>query len=277
MKYCSWALFVLALFSCLNTQSQTTFPVNGTAEKDVVVTKMVNATVHLDSNTTVENGTLIIQKGMIIGVFAQGDEMPDLSTVPVLEEDMEGAHLYPAFVDLHSHFGTEEVKRAPWDGKPHIERAEPSLAGWNEAIRSEYSTASNLKFDQAKAKEYHQMGFGAVLTHTPDGIARGTGALIHLGENDNTSLISPQAAACFSFKKGSSRQDYPSSLMGATALLRQTYYDAIWLEEQEVKPEGNLSLDALNEQWDMPAFFEAREKLEILRADAVGDEFDVQY
>ncbi|MEO0403943.1 MAG: amidohydrolase family protein, partial [Bacteroidota bacterium] len=267
----------MALFFCLNTHAQTTFPVNGTVEKDVVVTKMVNATIHVDAKTIIENGTLLVQKGMIITVVGQDQAMPDLNGAPVLEEDMNGAHIYPAFIDLHSHFGTPEVKRASWDGRPHIEREGPSLAGWNEAIKSEYSTASHLNFDQEKAKEYHKMGFASVLTHMPDGIARGTGALVHLGENDNTSLINSQAGAFFSFKKGSSRQDYPSSLMGATALLRQTYYDAIWLDEQEIKPEGNLSLDAINNQWEMPAFFDAREKLEILRADAVGDEFDVQY
>ncbi|MBK7443231.1 MAG: hypothetical protein IPI65_17490 [Bacteroidetes bacterium] len=34
----------------------------------------------------------------------------------------------------------------------------------------------------------------------------------------------------YSFLKGGSTQDYPTSEMGSIALLRQTFYDADWYE-----------------------------------------------
>ena len=36
-----------------------------------------------------------------------------------------------------------------------------------------------------------------------------------------------------SFKKGSSKVDYPKSLMGSIALLRQAYYDLEWYQESK--------------------------------------------
>ena len=212
-------------------------------------------------------------QGRVVAVNGESSSF----NAPVRTIDLAGAHIYPSFIDLYSYYGTDEVKRARWDGQPHIEREEPSLGGWNEAIRPEYRTVEDLDFSSEASKQYHQMGFGTVMTHLPDGIARGSGALITLGSNPNKNLILADAADAFSFKKGSSRQDYPSSLMGAVALLRQSYYDAIWYEGLEDKKEGNLSLEAFNENWEMPHFFETRDKLEILRADLLGDEFEVQY
>ena len=73
-----------------------------------------------------------------------------------------------------------------------------------------------------------QAGVGVVLTHQQDGIFRGTGAVVMLGSDENTSLIQPGATTHTSFSKGTSRQSYPGSLMGSIALLRQTYMDADW-------------------------------------------------
>ena len=80
-----------------------------------------------------------------------------------------------------------------------------------------------------------------------------------------------------SFKKGTSRQAYPSSQMGAIALLRQTYYDAQWYATTTEKKEYNISLEALNQNKPLPAIFETSDYLEILRADKIGDEFGIQY
>jgi hypothetical protein len=112
-------------------------------------------------------------------------------------------------------------------------------------------------------------GFGAVLTHRKDGIARGTGAVVSLGAaKENFVIMKPDAAACYSFHKGSSTQDYPSSLMGSIALLRQTYYDALWYKGTEPKAEFNINLEEWNKQQTLPQVFDAGgDWKKILRAD----------
>ena len=80
--------------------------------------------------------------------------------------------------------------------------------------------------------------------------------------------------------KGSTRQRYPSSLMGSTALLRQTYYDAKWYKDASKKGLSggtNLSLEAFNKSQDLPQIFSAGSWKDILRATTIGDEFGVNY
>ncbi|HEY0274343.1 MAG TPA: amidohydrolase family protein, partial [Chitinophaga sp.] len=85
------------------------------------------------------------------------------------------------------------------------------------------------------------------------------------------------ASAHYSFNKGSSTQDYPGSLMGCVALLRQTYLDAAWYKTQPPREGQNLTLQAWNENQSLPQIFEAADKWNVLRADQIGDEFGVQY
>jgi hypothetical protein len=52
--------------------------------------------------------------------------------------------------------------------------------GWNQAIRSEVNASDIFAVDDKAAKPLRDLGFGSVLTHQKDGIARGTGAFVTL-------------------------------------------------------------------------------------------------
>ena len=66
-------------------------------------------------------------------------------------------------------------------------------------------------------------------------------------------------------------------MMGMIALLRQSYIDAAWYKNKPAKEGLNLSLQAWNENQNLPQIFEANDKWNNLRADRIGDEFGVQY
>ena len=66
-------------------------------------------------------------------------------------------------------------------------------------------------------------------------------------------------------------------MMGMIALLRQTYLDAQWYKNKPSTEGVNLSLQAWNENQNLPQIFEANDKWNDLRADRIGDEFGVQY
>ncbi len=101
--------------------------------------------------------------------------------------------------------------------------------GWNQAIRSDVEGAKLFNTDEAKAKTLRDIGFGTVLTHQKDGIARGTGVIVTLAnEKENLVLLKEKASAHYSLNKGASTQSYPGSMMGVIALLRQSYIDASW-------------------------------------------------
>ena len=121
-------------------------------------------------------------------------------------------------------------------------------------------------------------GFGTVLIHQKDGIARGTGVLATLAnQKENLVIVKEKASAHYSLNKGSSTQSYPGSIMGSIALLRQTYLDAQWYKSNPAAEGVNFSLKAFTEEQNLPQIFDGSDKWTDIRADRIGDEFGVQY
>ena len=266
---------ILTLGFCaalLQLFGQTTYPNLHTRSKDVVYTAITNATIQVDPETRIEKGTLLMAGDSIVAV-GQSVKIPKNTEVI----DLKGKFIYPAFIDLYSDYGVPEVEKEKRSRRPQYETKKEGAFGWNQAVKPELDASMMFTFNKSEAESFRKIGFGAVLTHQHDGIVRGTSALVTLGENENLNLIRPKAATQFSFSKGSSRQAYPSSLMGAIALLRQTYYDAQWYSSPLNKEEENLSLKAFNESRDLPQILESYDKFELLTADRIGDEFDTQF
>jgi imidazolonepropionase-like amidohydrolase len=256
-------------------QAQGTFPQNGAFDERPGRYAFTNATIVVDSKTTITAGTMLIENGTIREVSKQV-KIP-AGTVVV---DLKGKYIYPSLIDLDSDYGLPEVRRERAAGgrqTPQIESNKKGAFGWNQAVQPETDASLLFTPDAKKAEDLRKNGFGTVLIHAHDGIVRGNGALVTLtDEPANKALLNKKASAHFSFSKGSSSQTYPSSTMGVVALLRQNYYDADWYSKAADK-ETNLSLEAFNQIKSLPSFFETNDKYSIMRADKVGDEFGIQY
>lgn len=252
--------------------AQEGFPVNGVPDERPGLYAFTNATLFIDYQTKVEGGMLVISGGK---VYAAGKDV----AIPkgAIVRDMMGQFIYPGLVEPYSDYGIPEVTK-PENSGPQYESEKKGPYGWNDAIRSTYRCADEFLPDSRDAGMLRKSGFGAALTFKPDGIMRGTSLFTHLSDGPvQEAVISEKASAHYSFSKGSSEQDYPTSIMGMVALLRQTYYDAEWYRSAEVD-ETNLSLQAFNKIQDLPQVFEANGgKLRVLVADRIGDEFGVQY
>ncbi len=257
--------------------AQQTFPVNGVADERSGTYIFINATIVKDAQTTLQNASLLIQKGKIIAVGNTISTPKDAVVV-----DCKGKYIFPSFIDLYSSYG---IALPEHTGKPFSYSAPAQLTsnikgayGWNQAIKADVNAATLFVTDNSKAKSIRDIGFGTVLTHQQDGIARGTGTLVTLSSaRENMAIIKEKASAHYSFSKGTSTQSYPASLMGVIALLRQTYLDAAWYKTKPVSEGVNLSLEAWNSNQQLPQIFEANDKWNDIRADRVGDEFGVQY
>ena len=270
----AFALLALATAGFAQAQSSSTFPVNGTPDARVELHVYEGARIHVSADEVIAEGHLVVRRGRIeaVGVGAYS------SSEPVVRHDLTGKELYPSFVDLYTGWGQKKGERSGWDGKPHYDREDTKAAmGWNSALHPEHRAAETFVPSEKAAKPHLQGGFGAVVTHSQDGIVRGTAALVALGKDANDAVLEPAVAAWHSFSKGTSKQSYPSSLMGSIALLRQTYCDAEWYSQYDAPEERNLSLEAFSAASDLPHFFAAGNWLDVLRADKVGDEFGVQY
>ncbi|WP_460984210.1 amidohydrolase family protein [Spirosoma fluminis] len=255
--------------------AQTTFPRNGVYDDRPGLYAFTNATIVVDPQTTLQNATLLIRNGRVEAVGTTVN-LP----AGVVVADLKGKRIYPAFIDIDSDYGMPEVKaeRRAFTAPPQYESNKKGAYYWNQAIQPETDASVLFKADTKKADELRKLGFGAVLAHPHDGIVRGTGALVTLADDrENTLVLKPNATAHYSFSKGSSGQTYPNSLMGSVALLRQAMYDADWYKRVGAKEQANMSLDAFSRIRSLPVVFEASDKLGVLRADKIGDEFGIQY
>ena len=257
---------------CLLSSAQETFPVNGTRENNKLYYAFTNATIFTDYQTRIDSATLLIKEGKVEAA-GKGIKIPEGAVV----NDLKGKFIYPSLVDIYTSYGLPEAKKENAGPGPQMESKTKGAYAWNQSLKPEFNAAFVFSVDTKKAEELRKNGFGSVLTLQQDGIARGTSAFVSLGEGkDNKLLLKEKAAACYSFKKGNSTQDYPSSLMGSIALLRQTYFDAQWYA-QNTTAEKNLSLQSWNELQSLPQIFDTDDFLSALRADKVGDEFGKQY
>lgn len=273
---CSILLFANLAFA------QPTFPENGIANPRLGHYAFTNATIVKDGSTTLSNATMIIKDGKIVAV---GTNLK----VPAgaVEVNCRGKYIYPSFIDVYADYGTSLPQRQGGVGgggfnpgqQAQLETTTKGAYGWNQAIRSEADAYRVFNVDETRAKPLRDLGFGTVLSHVRDGIARGTGTLVTLaGEKENLVILKDRASAHYSFSKGTSTQSYPGSMMGSIALLRQTYLDAQWYSKYKPAAEGlNLSLQSWTANQNLPQIFEAGDKWNDLRADRIGDEFGVQY
>jgi imidazolonepropionase-like amidohydrolase len=271
-------LFSLPVFSI----AQSTFPVNGVADPREHCYAFTHATIVKDGQTTIPDATLLVRDGLIIGAGAGLTPPKDAVVI-----DCSGKYIYPSFIDLYSDYGMPVPEgRAAGRGATGFDFRAPAQItsntkgayNWNQAIHPETDASRLFTTSETEAKPLRETGFGTVLSHVKEGIARGTGVVVTLtDENDNYAIVKQRASANYSLSKGTSTQSYPSSLMGSIALLRQTYLDAQWYKTQPAHEGTNLSLQAWNEQQSLPQIFDGDDKWQDLHGDRIGDEFGVQY
>ena len=248
-------------------------PNNGIEESKQHVYYIKNATIYVSPKKKLNNAAMIVENGKVkkVGLVLA-------SPKGAVDIDMNGKVIVPSFIDLNTSIGLPDVKKIPWNPRPQLESNKKGAFHWNESIHPEFNSAHEYKIDPKKNEMYIAAGFGYVLNHLHDGIARGTGSLVSTGaENEKEGLYNWASSAFFSFNKGVSRQSYPSSQMGSIALLRQTLYDTQWYENTSEK-ETNLSLEALlNQLNNGTLFFEANDHLEIQRAEKIAKEFNLSF
>lgn len=266
-------VLTIGLLPFLNVLAQVTFPTNGAPSRSHNIHAFVNATLYSDYETVIKNAVLLVKDGKVLNV-GEKLEIPKEAIV----YDLKGKFIYPSFIDLYSDYGLPESRTERRAPGPQMESSVKGAYGWNQAIRSNVESYKVFTHNAAKAEQFKKLGFGSLVSCAKDGIVRGSGVLVNLNTvKENQSMVLDKAAAFYSFNKGSSTQDYPSSLTGGIALLRQTYYDAQWYAQNKEKTEFNITLDEFNKLQNLPSVFEANDKFNSLRAAKVGKEFNVKY
>lgn len=277
-------VIIIMLFIVQYAFSQTT-PAYGIREKPQTTKAFINAKIVISPAQTIEKGTLLIKDGIILDV---GENV----TVP--EEafiiDLDGYTIYPGFIDPFTNYGVEkyERNRRDWGSRaPQFEADRQGGTAANNAIHAEINWVDKFKPDMKESQDFFNAGFTTVQSAKKDGIFRGRSFVTLLGDGiSNELILNPYSSQYMSFNKGSSPQEYPQSLMGSIALIRQTFMDINWYRNahqayqnnnDQPMPEFNTAIEALGNERYNSFIFDSDDALSLLRAERIAREFDLDF
>ena len=263
-------LFLILFFTIqLSSFSQEYFPTNIDIKSELKTYILIeNATIIVSPGEIIKNGSILVKDGKIVEIGS------DFS-VPnnTVKHDMSGLYVYPSFVDVSSSFGTKNPSNTSRSRSTEYKASRQGYY-WNDHILSDYNTIDDFNYDEKKSKELREFGFGVVNIHRKDGVHRGTGALVALDDKSNNSLriLNPTSTESFSFNRSLQfNQAYPSSIMGAMALLRQFYHDLKWYEDGG-STSTDMAIEAAIKNYSLPKIFSAGDKLNVIRALKISEE-----
>lgn len=259
----------------IQLQAQIYFPNDyGVSNVNKNFTAITHATIYVSPTQVLENATLLVQDGKVVQVGTQVNLPPNTVTI-----DAAGKTVYPSFVDLYSDFGVKAPQAQGGFGRSTQYDSGKDGYYWNEHIRPETKAVDYFEYDAKTAASLREAGFGVVLSHVQDGVARGTGVLVNLNDEarNNVRVLQADAAQFFGFTRSrASRQSYPTSVMGMMALLRQLAHDTKWYQTQQPDVR-DFSIEAYINNKNLPQIFDADDKLADLRVASLSKDMGLNF
>ncbi len=212
----------------LDARAESTIPPPGLRHHTPRVHALINARIVSAPGKVIEQGTVVLRDGNIVAVGAKVNIPPDARVW-----DLTGKTIYAGFIDLYTDLGLDKKKKKDEGGSGENKNGKTEIAGspyWNSKILPQVDGAVKFKPNADAAKALRGQGIGLVLTLPPGDIMGGTGALVTTGDGRiNELLISSDVVLGINFESpGWGDDNYPNSLMGVCALLRQSFLDADW-------------------------------------------------
>ena len=234
---------------------------------------ITGARIVLEPGRVLEEGAILVSDGKVVSVGEKVDAPAGARRI-----ELKGKSIYPGFIDAGIEIELPEIDATR--GSPH----------WNPEITPNRSVAEISNAPTAVVSKLRKSGITTALLAPRDGIIKGTSAVVLTSDGDLAStLIRPNAAlhVRLTVSRGRGRDSYPSSPMGAVALARQTFLDAVWYENAWrahrastllPKPEWNAGLEAIQQHIvaGKLVIFDALNEQYSLRADSFAKEFGLK-
>ena len=216
------------------------------------LTALTHAKLMLSPGKQLDDATLLIENNRIKAII-DNDDIPAAALII----NLEGYTIYPGFIDPFTDYGITFEYPKTEKSPPTYDISRIGGNAENGAIHAEKEWVSYIQANKEQSKDWVNNGFTSVQTSKLDGIFRGQATSISLADAiPNQVIYQARAAQFMAFDKGSSPQDYPNSLMGSMALIRQTLSDARWYNENKSKSgtveapnniEFNIALEKLSQ------------------------------
>ena len=258
-------ILLLSILSILNAQVGPSKALHRNPPRAWALT---NATIHAAPGKTIEDGTVVMRDGIITGVGAKV-KIPKQATII----DMDGKHIYAGFIES-------------WLDVKTVKKDTSLQANWNSNMRAYLKGADLFHPKEKSMKELHGLGFTTAHVTPKGGIFQGSSGLVQLGQIPK--VLSNNVAQVVEYAAGGwGAKEYPTSLLGAIAFIRQGFLDADWYSKSQgilaKYPDGNepiqadrsleeLSIAKRNKQ---PFVFRTGNELYIDRSSNIADEFEL--
>ena len=265
---------------------------------------LLGAKLHISPGKVIENGVLILKDGR---VAASGPAATTAVPKGARIWKLDGKTVYPGFIDLAGSIGLPANARsrgpaAPllFDGPtPTPQRAEDmkapgprALSSSNRSVRADFDAGANLELKSEELKAARELGFTSVLSAPQAGVVRGQSALLNTADRADTKSLVVAARVAQHVANEAERgfgsgAQYPNSVMGAIALVRQSFLDAKWhrgaltayaANPSMERPEPNATLDALTAALSakQPVIYAAEGEQDFQRIGRIRDEFGLK-
>lgn len=282
------AIFILAcaiFITCVSPVWSQTSPQLGIRDKTPDGRAFINARIVVSPDETIEKGTLLIKDGLVYGV-GENISIPDRFFVI----DVKGKTIYPGLFDIYTEYGLSKPEKSGRGRNRAPQYTGKRVGGnaWNDAIHSEVMWSRHFQPNDKDSKKLLKLGFTTVQSIRKDGIFRGRSFVALLGAGlPNDLILDPNGRHFISFKKGTSKQDYPESMMGAIALIRQMFYDVDWYQKahkayqknkNQKLPEFNAAIEGLANYGSKSMIFDGGTDVHsISRIERISEEFKVSF
>jgi len=181
-------------------------------------------------------GVVVVRGGVIEAVGPAGStRVPaDASTI-----DTTGKVIYAAFLDPYVSVdrlagkGPKKPKDDEEETEAPRERGSRATQPIGPPVRAEARAVEDLVVKDSVAEKYRRLGFAVVAAVPTSGVMRGRAAVVSLAEGPiGERVIDPQNGQVVSLEPPN-EDYYPDSKMGAVAVARQAFLDALWWRDAE--------------------------------------------
>ena len=188
------------------------------------------------SGPVIEDGTVVVAKGLIQGVGTSVTIPPEAWVI-----DGKGLTVYPGLIDAGTTVGLAEENgtdssrpKGGASGPPALgPEGRPGTSPWR-------VVADEVKTDDKRIETWRSAGFTTTLTVPEGGIFPGQAAVLDLaGDRAGDYVVRVSATVPISLKPVGGFFGFPDSLMGTIAYVRQVYDDTNWYSQAEPAYEAN--------------------------------------
>ena len=275
---------------------------------DRLASALTGARVVVAPGRVFEPGVVVVRGGVIEAAGAEGSvRIPADARV----YDLRGKTVHAAFIDPYAsgdRLGGKRRRQPQDDEEPASTQgggggaprpASGPAAHPIASVHAEERVLDTLTIPDRVTEAYRRTGFAVAAVAPQNGILRGEGAIVSLADGPIGGRIVREEYGQFvslepppidfsDFTAALARLTYPASKMGAVALVRQSFLDALWWRDAEAaytkRPSGqarpryvaaNAALLPAAEGRET-VVFEASDVLSLLRAGRIAKEFKLK-